>query len=125
MFFLDVCHKVPGVFRFDESKAVLTEDGRKCIIHTDMVETYSKEPILKCKHKIETKCHLTHVTFFTPSQEKVCEEFFEKKCKIVFNKKKVGESVRKCIKPVEKICDGSGPEECRTVYETSCITKVG
>ena len=89
-----------------------------------MVETFAKEPVLKCRHKIEEKCHTTHVTFFTPSQEKVCDEYFEKRCKIVFNKKQVGETVRKCIQPVEKICDGSGPEECRTVYETSCVTKV-
>ena len=89
-----------------------------------MVETFTKEPIMKCSHKMEQKCHKTHVTYFTPSQEKVCEEYFEKKCKIVFIKKKVGESIRKCIRPLQKICDGSGPQECRTVYETSCSTKV-
>ena len=89
-----------------------------------MVETFTKEPIMKCSHKMQQKCHKTHVTYFTPSQEKVCEEYFEKKCKIVFIKKKVGDSIRKCIRPLQKICDGSGPQECRTVYETSCSTKV-
>ena len=46
-------------------------------------------------------------------KEKVCEEFFEKKCTIIFNKKRVGKSIRKCVRPKQKICDGNGPEECR------------
>ena len=110
--------------KFEEMEPVLTKDGRKCIIHTDMVETFTKEPVLKCNRTMERKCHNTYLTFFTPTQEKVCEEYFEKKCKIVFDKKKVGESIRKCIRPQQKICDGSGPEECRTIYETSCTSQV-
>ena len=31
--------------------------------------------------------------------------------------------MRKCYKPVEKICDGNGPEVCQTVYESACTTK--
>ena len=31
--------------------------------------------------------------------------------------------MKKCYKPVEKVCNGQGPEECRTVYESSCSTK--
>ena len=38
--------------------------------------------------------------------------------RIAFN-----ETVRKCYRPVEKVCNGQGPEECRTVYESSCTTK--
>ena len=110
--------------KFEEMEPVLTKDGRKCIIHTDMVETFTKEPVLKCNRTMERKCHNTYLTFFTPTQEKVCEEYFEKKCKIVFDKKKVGESIRKCIRPQQKICDGTGPEECRTIYETSCTSQV-
>ena len=114
----------PVYTSFDMEKAVLTEDGRMCIIHTDMVESVSREPVLKCDHKMEQKCHKTHITFFTPSQEKVCEEYYEKKCKIIFNKKRVGESFRKCTRPQQKICDGTGQRECRTVYETACTTQV-
>ena len=114
----------PVYTSFDMEEAVLTEDGRMCIIHTDMVESVSREPVLKCAHKMEQKCHKTHITFFTPSQEKVCEEYYEKKCKIIFNKKRVGESFRKCTRPQQKICDGTGQRECRTVYETACTTQV-
>merc|ERR1712037_920595 len=30
---------------------------------------------------------------------------------------------KKCYRPIEKVCNGQGPEECRTVYESSCTTK--
>lgn len=103
---------------------VLTEDGRKCIIKTDMVQSYTREPLLQCHQEMEENCHHTYVTFFTSVQEKNCEEFFEKKCKIVFNKKNIGQSVRTCVRPQRKVCDGSGPEECRTAFETSCTTQV-
>merc|ERR1719412_418548 len=35
----------------------------------------------------------------------------------------MNETVKKCYKPIEKVCNGQGPEECRTVYESSCTTK--
>ena len=33
------------------------------------------------------------------------------------------ETVKKCYKPLKKVCNGQGPEECRTVYESSCTTR--
>merc|ERR1711874_303295 len=56
-------------------------------------------------------------------QEEVCEENFEKLCSITFKQKAFNETVKKCYKPIEKVCNGQGPEECRTVYESSCTTK--
>ena len=85
--------------------------------------TLRKEPILECTHKDIEQCHYTYVTRFQPSQEEVCEESFEKKCSISFKPKAFNETVRKCYKPVEKVCNGQGPEECRTLYESSCTTK--
>ena len=82
-----------------------------------------KDPILECTHKNVEQCHYTYVTTFTPSQEEVCEENFEKTCSITFNQQAFNETVRKCYTPVEKVCSGQGEEECTTVYESSCSTK--
>ena len=74
-------------------------------------------------HKNVEKCHYTYVTQFSPAQEEVCEENFEKTCQITFKQQAVNETVEKCYKPLEKVCNGQGPEECRTVYESSCTTR--
>ena len=71
---------------------------------------------------IET-CHYTYITAFKPTNEEVCEENFDKQCSITFTQKAFNETVRKCYRPVEKICDGNGPEVCQTVYESACTTK--
>ena len=63
------------------------------------------------------------MTKFKPSQEQVCEENFEKSCQITFKQQAFNETVRKCYKPVEKVCNGQGPEICQTVYESACSTK--
>ena len=28
-----------------------------------------------------------------------------------------------CYTPLEKVCNGQRPEECRTIYQSSCTTK--
>merc|ERR1712036_55279 len=81
------------------------------------------EPILECTHKNTEQCHYTYVTQFTPSQEEVCEENFEKSCQITFKQKAFNETVTKCYRPLEKECNGQGKEICQTVYESSCTTK--
>merc|ERR1712203_559808 len=35
----------------------------------------------------------------------------------------MGENVKKCYKPLNKVCNGQGPEECKTIYESSCTTR--
>jgi len=112
---------VPGGVDF--SQATRTEDGRLCVIKEESVETLSKDPILECTHKDVEKCHYTYITYFKPAQEEACEENFEKICQIVFKQEAIPETVRKCYRPLEKKCNGQGPEECRTVYESSCTTK--
>jgi len=99
------------------------ETGLCCVEKEETVQTIEKDPILECTHKNVEKCHYTYVTQFTPAQEEVCEENFEKSCQITFKQQAVEESVKKCYKPLEKVCNGQGPEECRTVYESSCTTK--
>ena len=69
------------------------------------------------------KCHYTYVTKFKPSKEEICEEHFQKKCRITFKSTPMNETVRKCYIPVNKVCNGQGPEECRTVHQASCTTR--
>ena len=99
------------------------ETGFCCVEKTECVASVKKDPILECTHKNVEQCHYTYVTTFTPSQEEVCEENFEKTCSITFNQQAFNETVRKCYTPVEKVCNGQGEEECTTVYESSCTTK--
>ena len=99
------------------------ETGFCCVEKEETVTSVEKEPILECTHKNTEQCHYTYVTQFKPSQEEVCEENFEKSCQITFKQQAYNETVRKCYRPVEKVCSGQGPEVCRTVYEASCSTK--
>lgn len=99
------------------------ETGLCCVEKEETVKTIQKDPILECTHKNVEKCHYTYVTQFTPAQEEVCDENFEKTCQITFKQQAVNETVKKCYKPLEKVCNGQGPEECRTVYESSCTTR--
>merc|ERR1712088_466934 len=79
------------------------ETGLCCVEREEEVTSIEKEPILECTHKNTEQCHYTYVTTFKQQ---------------AFN-----ETVRKCYRPTEKVCNGQGPEECRTVYESSCTTK--
>merc|ERR1719361_718530 len=109
---------------FDFSSCVEDpETGLCCVDKEETVTSLEKEPILECTHKNTEQCHYTYVTQFKPTQEEVCEENFEKLCSITFKQQAYNETVNKCYKPVEKVCNGQGPEECRTVYESSCSTK--
>ena len=56
------------------------ETGLCCVEKEETVTSLEKEPILECTHKNVEQCHYTYVTQFTPSQEEVCEENFEKQC---------------------------------------------
>ena len=108
----------------DFSKAVVDDvTGYKCVMKTEEIETVTKDPVLSCIHKNVEKCHYSYITQFTPSQEQKCHENYQKSCRISFHKKAQNETIRKCYRPVEKVCAGEGPVECRTVYETSCNTR--
>ncbi|CAB4054449.1 unnamed protein product [Lepeophtheirus salmonis] len=117
----EIGHHAPRV----DFTACLTdiETGLCCIEKEESISSIQKDPVLECTHKNVEKCHYTYVTQFAPSQEEICEENFEKKCQITFKLQAFNETVQKCYKPLEKVCNGQGPEECRTLYESSCSTK--
>ena len=77
--------------------------------------------ILFFYRKIYVKFPLLSV--YESIKESICQEHFEKICQINFIKKAVKGVVEKCYNPFEKVCDGRGPEECKTFQETSCTTK--
>ena len=115
-------NSIPGGVDF--SNCVTDPDtGLCCVDKVSEVTSLEKEPILECTHKNTEQCHYTYVTQFSPSMEEVCEENFEKQCSITFKQKAMNETVKKCYRPIEKVCNGQGPEECKTVYESSCTTK--
>jgi hypothetical protein len=99
------------------------DTGFCCIEKEETVQSIQKDPILECTHKKIEKCHYTYVTQFTAAQEEVCEENFEKICQITFKQQASEETVKKCYRPLNKVCNGNGPEQCRTVYESSCTTR--
>merc|ERR1712180_87573 len=78
--------------------------GERCIDKVVMVEETEYDDVIECKHSYSQKCHTTYTTDFEPQQEEECEENFEF-----------------CHTPL--VCDGEGPEECRTVYESQCETR--
>jgi len=60
--------------------------------------------------KEEKICHTTYVTEYEPIQEQICEENYEKKCSIVTVDVDVDETVKTCMKPLQRVCN-DGPTE--------------
>ena len=112
---------IPGGVDFSNCEP--QDDGLCCVVKEEEVKGIEKEPILECTHKNTEQCHFTYVTQFSPAQEEVCEENFEKSCQITFKQQAFNETVKKCYRPTEKVCNGQGEEVCQTVYESSCSTK--
>ena len=108
----------------DFSQATFDEEsGKMCVIKEEEVESIQKEPVLECTHKNVEKCHYTYVTEFSPAQEEICDETFEKTCQITFKKQAVNETVKKCYMPLISVCNGQGKDICKTLYESSCSTR--
>merc|ERR1712121_211215 len=95
--------------------------GERCIDKVVMVEETEYDDVIECKHSYSQKCHTTCTTDFEPQQEEECEENFIKNCFIDYRKIASTEQVEFCHTPL--ICDGEGPVECRTVYESQCQTR--
>ena len=53
----------------------------------------------------------------------MCDENFESNCQITFKMEPSTETFQKCNKPLQKVCNGQGAMQCKTMYETVCSTK--
>jgi hypothetical protein len=95
--------------------------GERCIDKVVMVEETEYDEHIECHHSYSERCHTTYTTDFEPQQEEECEENFKKSCFIEYKKVAQEEPIRFCHTPL--ICEGEGPEECKTVYESQCETR--
>ena len=95
--------------------------GERCIDKVTMVEETEFDEVITCKHSYSEKCHTTYTTDFEPQQEEECDETFTKSCFIEYKKVASDEQVKFCHTPL--LCEGEGPEECKTVYESLCETR--
>jgi len=104
----------------DLSIGAIAAAGERCIDKVVMQETTEYDDVITCKHSYSEKCHTTYTTDFEPQQEEECEETFTKSCFIEYKKQASEETIQFCHTPL--ICEGEGPEECKTVYESQCST---
>lgn len=95
--------------------------GERCVDKVVMVEETEYDDVIQCKHSYSERCHTTYTTDFEPQQEEECEENFVKSCFIEYKKVASDETIKFCHTPL--ICEGEGPEECKTVYESQCETR--
>ena len=95
--------------------------GERCIDKVVMVQETEYDDVVTCKHSYSEKCHTTYTTDFEPQQEEVCEENYIKNCFIEYKKVAGQETVEFCHTPL--VCEGEGPVECKTVYESQCQTR--
>merc|ERR1711936_1463595 len=107
----------------DVAGASPTSDGKRCIDKVEMVEETEYDDVVQCDHSYDKRCHTTYVTNYESQQEEECEENFRKNCFIDYEKVAFNETVEICRTPLVKDCEQTGPEICRTEYESECWTK--
>ena len=116
----------------DFSSAVLDEEtGLQCVRSESSIQSSERESLLTCRHSRVNICHYTYVTKFKPFSPRVCEDFYNKKCNIVFNKQARNVTEEACYRPYRKSCEATDDdnveekveERCVTVSDTSCVTR--
>merc|ERR1712200_44808 len=98
-------------------------DGKRCIDKVEMVEETEYDDVVQCDHSYDKRCHTTYVTNYESQQEEECEENFRKSCFIEYEKIAFNETTNICRTHLVKDCPGTGPQVCRTEYESECWTK--
>merc|ERR1719483_944124 len=85
-------------------------NGYCCIDFVGEIRAAVTNPVLECVTKDEKICHTSYVTQYAPMKEQACEENYEKKCNIVTVDVNVNETVTRCMKPLQRVCN-DGPSE--------------
>ena len=110
----------------DFSGCEMQDDGMCCVMREEEISTLTKDPVLECTHKSVEKCHYTYVTEFTPVQEEICEENYEKNCQITFKKMAVTETIKKCYRPLMKTCgENASPRRLRFKKQKRQLSEYG
>jgi len=112
-------NKLPGA---ENLPTFTTDDGLECVKKMMMTEYTEYEEIVTCVHKVEERCHESYVTDFEPTQQRECDEKFEKRCSIYYEDVAVPDVVEVCKTDIAYNCDKQGPRECETNYDTVCAT---
>jgi len=115
--------EINGVSFNEVSQAGPGGDGKKCIDKVEMVEETEYDDVVQCDHSYDKRCHVSYITNYVSQQEVECEENFVKNCFIDYEQIAFNETITVCRNPLVKDCEVSGPEICRTVYESECWTK--
>jgi len=115
--------QINGVSFNEVSQAGPGGDGKKCIDKVEMVEETEYDDVVQCDHSYDKRCHISYITNYVSQQEVECEENFVKNCFIDYEQIAFNETITVCRNPLVKDCEVSGPEICRTVYESECWTK--
>lgn len=94
--------------------------GERCVEKVVMESHTVYDDHITCKHSYDKKCHTTYTTDYEPQQEEECDETFTKSCFIEYKKVASEEPIKFCYTPLG--CEGDGPPEEKTVYESECVT---
>ena len=112
-------NKLPGA---QNLTTFATDDGLECVKKLMMTEYTEYEETITCVHKVKERCHESYVTDFEPTQQRECDQKFEKRCSIYYEDVAVPDVVEVCKTDIAYNCDKEGPEECETIYDTVCET---
>ena len=99
------------------------ETGLKCVIEEEKLKTLEKASLLTCTHSMVNVCHYSYVTQFRPIREEQCEAYYDKTCRIMFNKQATNETIRHCYRPMERQCGEGSPQMDTTGDHTICKDK--
>lgn len=113
----------PGLDLSKFAPAKSRKGGERCVDKVIMEEITEYKEEIRCEHSYDTQCHTSYVTTYTSQQVQECQENFVKTCFIEYEKRAIQDRREICRRPLVRNCNSSGPEICRTIYQSECWTK--